>query len=93
MADKEFDIQHLLDPINVKINIPPFLKMTSQMSAAEVAKTQQIASERIHVERAINKIKKFHLFDRVIPLSLAGTVNQIWTVCGLLTLFQKPIIS
>ena len=93
MADKGFDIQHLLDPINVKINIPPFLKMNSQMSAAEVAQTQQIASERIHVERAINKIKKFHLFDRVIPLSLAGTVNQIWTVCALLTLFQKPIIS
>ena len=48
MTDKGFDIQHLLDPINVKINIPPFLKMNSQTSAAEVAKTQQIASERIH---------------------------------------------
>ena len=93
MADKGFDIQHLLDPINVKINIPPFLKMNSQMSAAEVAQTQQIASERIHAERAINKIKKFHLFDRVIPLFLAGTVNQIWNVCALLILFQKPIIS
>ena len=93
MADKVFDIQHLLDPINVKINIPPFLEMNSQMSAAEVAKTQQIASERIHVERAISEIKNFNLFDRVIPLSLAGTVNQIWTVCRLLTLFQKPIIS
>lgn len=55
--------------------------------------TQQIAAERIHVERAINKIKNFHLFDQVIPLSLAGSINQLWTVCGLLTLFQKPIIS
>lgn len=45
MVDTGFDIQHLLDPINVKINIPPFLKMNTQMSADEVAKTQQIASE------------------------------------------------
>ena len=29
MADKGFDIQHLLDPIDVKLNIPPFLKMNS----------------------------------------------------------------
>lgn len=93
MADKEFDIQHLLDPINVQLNIPPFLKMNNQMSAAEVSRTQQIASERIHVERAINKIKNFHIFDGVIPLTLAGTINQIWAVCGLLTLFQKTIIS
>ena len=42
MADKGFDIQHLLEPINVKLNIPPFLKMKSQMSPEEVAKTQQM---------------------------------------------------
>ena len=93
MADKGFNIQDLLDPINVKLNIPPFLHMQDQMSADDVLQTQQIAAERIHVERAINKIKNFHIFDQVIPLSLAGSINQIWTVCGLLTLFHNPIIS
>jgi hypothetical protein len=47
------------------------------MSAADVATTQQIANKRIHVERAISKIKKFHIFDSPIPLTLAGTVNQL----------------
>lgn len=93
MADKGFDIQDLLDPISVKLNMPPFLHMQDQMPVQDVLETQQIAAERIHVERAINKIKNFHLFDQVIPLSLAGSINQLWTVCGLLTLFQKPIIS
>ena len=59
MADKGFDIQDLLDPIGVKLNIPPFLHMQDQMPANDVLQTQQIAAERIHVERAINKIKKF----------------------------------
>ena len=93
MADKGFDIQDLLDPISVKLNMPPFLHMQDQMPAQDVVETQQIAAERIHVERAINKIKHFHIFDQIIPLSLAGSINQIWTVCGLLTLFQNPIIS
>lgn len=93
MADKGFDIQELLDPLGVKLNIPPFLEKRDQMSADDVIRTQEIASERIHVERAINKIKNFHIFDQVIPLSLAGSINQIWTVCALLTLFQNPIIS
>ena len=93
MADKGFDIQDLLDPISVKLNMPPFLHMQDQMPAQDVLETQQIAAERIHVERAIKKSKNFHLFDQVIPLCLAGSINQLWTVCGLLTLFQKPIIS
>ena len=81
MADKGFDIQDLLDPISVKLNMPPFLHMQDQMPVQDVLETQQIAAERIHVERAINKIKNFHLFDQVIPLSLAGSINQLWTVC------------
>lgn len=93
MADKGFDIQDLLDPLGVQLNIPPFLGLQGHMSGSEVLNTQTIASERIHVERAINRIKNFHIFDQIIPLSLAGSINQIWTVCALLTLFQEPIIS
>jgi hypothetical protein len=72
----------------VKLKIPPFLGTKGQMANEDVTETQQIA-----VERAISKIKQFNIFDRVIPLSLAGSINQIWSVCCLLTLFQKPIIS
>lgn len=93
MADKGFNIQDLLDEVHVKLNIPPFLGMYDQMAGGDVLRTQSIAAERIHVERAINKIKSFHIFDQVIPLSLMGSINQIWTVCALLTLFQEPIIS
>ena len=93
MADKGFDIQDMLDEKGVRLNIPPFLGQYGQMTESDVQKTQSIAAERIHVERAINKIKNFHIFDQVIPMSLFGSINQIWTVCALLTLFHDPIIS
>ena len=92
MADKGFTIQDLL-PLGVSLNIPPFLGSSSQMPAEDVVKTQEIASLRIHVERAINKIKNFHIWDGVIPLHQLGIVNQMWAVCAILCNAQPNIIS
>ena len=92
MADKGFTIQDLL-PVGVSLNIPPFLGSSAQMPAEDVVKTQEIASLRIHVERAINKIKNFHIWDGVVPLSLLGIVNQMCTICAHLCNVQDPIIS
>ena len=76
MADKGFTIQDLL-PLGVSLNLPPFLGAASQMAAEDVVKTQELASLRIHVERAINKIKNFHIWYRVIPRHQMGIVNQM----------------
>lgn len=92
MADKGFTIEDLL-PLGIKLNIPPFLGGSNQMPAEEVIQTQEIASLRIHVERVINKIKNFHIFDGVIPLNQLGLVNQIWAVCALLCNGQRSVIS
>ena len=91
MADKGFTVKDLLPP-DVGLNIPPFLGSQEQMSPEDV-KTQSIASLRMHVERAINKIKNFRIWDGIVPLNLFGVVNQMWTVCALLCNLKKPIIS
>ena len=67
MADKGFTIDDLLPP-GVGLNIPPFLGMQGQMSAEDVVQTQSIASLRVHVERAINKIKNFRIRDGIVTL-------------------------
>ena len=85
-------IQDML-PLGVSLNIPPFLGCSSQMPAEDVVKTQEIASLRIHVERAMNKIKNFHIWDEVIPLHQLGLVNQIWAVSAILCIAQPNIIS
>ncbi|XP_048105422.1 uncharacterized protein LOC125298638 isoform X2 [Alosa alosa] len=77
MADKGFLIGDLLSPINASLVVPPFLNQRRQFTREEVTTTQQIARLRIHVERAIGRIKQHHVFDGVLPLSLLGTVNQL----------------
>ena len=92
MADKGFTLYKVLKQRNVGLNIPPFLHCNQQFTSAEVAETQQIAAVRIHVERAIERIKRFKIFSSPIPLSLTGSINQIWTVSAMLTNFKKPLI-
>ena len=88
MADKGFEIADLLSIRKASLNIPPFLNTSDQFTAEDVEETQSIAQVRIHVERAIRSIKEYHIFNTVLPLSLAGSINQIWTVACLLTNFQ-----
>ncbi|XP_065904132.1 uncharacterized protein [Dysidea avara] len=93
MADRGFTIEDLLVPLGVKLNIPPFLGNRDQMEGSEVVETQQIASLRIHIERAIRRVKEFDILSGVMSASVAPSANQIWTVCCLLTNFQNPLIS
>lgn len=92
MADKGFDIEDMLRVKGVGLNLPPYLQNRGQFSARQVHETKTIAKLRIHVERAIRRIKEFHIFDSDIPLSTLGSINQIYTVACLLTNFQGPLI-
>ncbi|CAB4009571.1 THAP domain-containing 11, partial [Paramuricea clavata] len=60
MADRGFEIENDLPP-GVSLNIPPFLGEQAQFSKEDEIKTRRIAKHRIHVERAIQRIKSFQL--------------------------------
>ena len=93
MADKGFLIQDLLVLKQCSLVIPHFLAMKGQFSKGENSENARIANLRVHVERAIRRFREFHIFDSVLPLSLAGTINQLWSVCCLLTNFQGPLAN
>ena len=91
MADKGFVIQDLLTPLGCSVVMPSFLSSKQQFSKGELQESKKIHNLRVHVERAIRRVKEFHFFDRVIPLTMAGSINQIWTVSCLITDFQGPL--
>lgn len=49
MADKGFNIEDLLDPLGVTLNMPPIRDSNRQLSRQEVEQTWRIAAVRIHV--------------------------------------------
>jgi hypothetical protein len=93
MADKGFTIKKILEEKGATLNIPDFLRKKKQFSVSEIENTEQIAQLRIHVERMNRRIKENHLIDTPIPLSLTGSVNQLWTVACLMANFNGPLVK
>ena len=92
MADRGFDLDDDL-PAGVSLNIPPFLDGKPQLSVEEEIETRRIASLRVHVERAIERVKNFKILQNVFPLSMAADLNKIWVICCYLVNFLPPLIS
>ena len=93
MADKGFDVQDDFAKKGVTINIPSFLKGKVQFSREEVEHNEKIASLRIHVERYVERIKKWHVFDSRIPITLAPVASDMFITVGALTNFLPPLID
>lgn len=92
MADRGFTIQDQLQNVGVVLNIPPFLDGKQQLSVSEVQQGRSIASLHIHVERAIGRLKNFTILKGVFSLKMARLVNQIISVCAMLTNFFPPLV-
>ena len=73
MVDHGLDISKIV-PDGMTVNMPPFLAGQEQMTAAQV-------------ERAIGRIKTYHILDGTLPNTLSPYPTQIAVVCGLLTNF------
>ena len=79
MADRGFNIQEMLASKGVKVNIPPFMNQDGQFEEGELLETRRIATLRIHVERAMERIKNYHILDFVpITLCVNGLIDMIF---------------
>ena len=90
MADRGFNIRHMLLPKRATLNIPAF-SHGRQLSAKAVARSRKIARVRIHVERAIARIKTFKIISGILPLQLRFQLNQIITIIVVLCNLQERL--
>ena len=62
-ADKGFNISDLLVGKGSKLIIPPFVRDKNRFTKINCKNTSDIAKARIHVERAIARIKDFRILQ------------------------------
>lgn len=91
MADKGFDIHDLVRKLELKLNHPAFLSGKEQFSEQEVIETRRIASVRVHVERAIGRVKNFHVLDH-FPVNVCTVASRLVKVCTFLTVLMPPLV-
>ena len=92
MADRGFTIKDMLEELNIELNILPFINNRQQLPATEVDSGWKIAALRIHVERAIVRLKTFNILNETIPISMAWLCSQIVHVCAFLSNFQPALM-
>ena len=98
MADRGFTIQDLLLQKSAFLIIPPFTRKCNwgkgkRLNQSEIVKTRAIAHVRIHVERAIGRIKDFQIFSTIIPLSMKNQISGIVSVVSALCNLQPPLVK
>lgn len=81
MTDRGFLIRDLLLERRAKLVIPPFTKKCNwgkgkRLLQNDNVNTKCIARLRIHVERAIERLKIFQFLSNTMPLTLKPLSNQ-----------------
>nr|XP_034308303.1 uncharacterized protein LOC105330058 [Crassostrea gigas] len=97
MADRGFTIRDLLTDKKATLNIPPFTRKCpwgkkKRLNVNEIKQTRKIAKLRIHVERAIQRLKLFRLIGNVIPWSLKPVINQMIKVSAFLCNLMPTLV-
>lgn len=92
MADKGFNISDLLVGRGAKLVIPPFLKDKVRFAKHNCVKTSTIAKARIHVERAIARIKDFRILQGAIPLTMKDMLDDIFIIISAITNIAPPLV-
>ncbi|XP_028516723.1 uncharacterized protein LOC110245238 [Exaiptasia diaphana] len=68
MADEGFECQDELASVGAILVTPNYLKQKKQSSISETEHNKTIASLRVHVERLMERLENWHIFDHKIPI-------------------------
>ncbi|XP_077486632.1 uncharacterized protein LOC144097902 [Amblyomma americanum] len=93
MVDKGFLISELCrEKKNVKMIRPAFL-MEKQLTTEEAENNQSIANARVHVERAIQRMKLFRILRNRFDLDLLPYIDNILIVIAGTVNLSKPLFK
>lgn len=80
LADKGFPaIKQVIDESGKSITLimPPFLQHKGEFTSKETGATYEIARIRIHVERIMQRLKVYHILNK-IPVNLFHHIDDIF---------------
>ena len=83
---------HAILPHGVLLNSPALLSSKKQFTKAEAIFSRKVARSRIHVERAIERLRNYKVID-TISTNLRPFSTQLVRACSALVNIQSPIIS
>ena len=92
LADRGFTIKEDIMMKGAFLKIPPPSSGHEQMTGKDVQETKKIANARIHVERAIGRMKNFAILKTVLPITLLPVADDIIVVCACICNLLPPLV-
>ncbi|KAL3216375.1 hypothetical protein MRX96_033124 [Rhipicephalus microplus] len=92
MVDKGFNLGSLCENLGLGVVQPPFLCGQLQFTAKDSEKTLKIARARVHVVRALQRMKVFKVLKEPVPWEVVGALDEILVIGGIVNL-SSPILS
>uniref|UniRef100_A0A671XQ01 DDE Tnp4 domain-containing protein n=1 Tax=Sparus aurata TaxID=8175 RepID=A0A671XQ01_SPAAU len=93
MGDRGFTVRDLLEERRVNLIIPTFTRKGCQLTNEGVTRTRRIAHARIHVERAIRRLKVYKILSQTVPINLVPKIDKILKICAGLVNLRSELIS
>jgi len=72
---------------------PPFLKGKKALPAKDAKRNAEIARARVHVERAIQRLREFAFLSEVVQWEMIPYVNDALIVAAAIHNLGPPIIN
>ncbi|XP_064462933.1 uncharacterized protein LOC135373797 [Ornithodoros turicata] len=93
MVDKGFLIDSICEEHLINVIRPPFLRQKKQFTKSEAMRTRKIAAARVHVERAIQRIKLFKILTHKLTWNMVPFADDVLLISAALTNLSRPIIG
>jgi hypothetical protein len=93
MVDKGVAIRKICEKHGVGLVHPPFLKQRAQLSKPEAQNNVGVAAARVHVERAIERVKKFKIFKDTMAWSLTKYSGSMMNLVCAMVNMSRPILA
>ncbi|XP_038576234.1 uncharacterized protein LOC119903968 [Micropterus salmoides] len=84
MADRGFTIKDLLFERKIQFVVPSFKRQEGQTHEEYAACSKEMAHVRIHVEKALGRLKVYKMLTEVVSTALAPKMNKILRICAAL---------
>ncbi|XP_067678519.1 uncharacterized protein [Haliotis asinina] len=93
LADRGFLISDELSACGAQLAIPAFTKGKSQLSPKEIETGRRLSRVRIHVERAIERLKNFKIISTTMNMYLVPNTDSIVTICSAITNLLPKLVE
>lgn len=93
MVDKGFFIEKECEEYGVKLIRPPFLRKVPQLTKTDAAENVKIAKARVHVERAIQRVRLFKIMTQTVERHILPWIDDISVIVCAMVNLSAPILS